>query len=848
MKVAIVAPSPVPFTIGGAEKLWWGLWQHLNAEGRHQVELLKLPSPERDLREVMASYRRFSELDLGHFDTVMTTKYPAWMVAHEDHRLYLQHPLRGLYDTWPWPALAHHSPFDPAAWPDPAGVKPALAAASPARDALQSLLAAAPARSQLGELFGAFDELAADAAMEALLAFPGPLARALVHHLDRIATAPGAISRYAAISRTVTRRANYFPRGVPVQVVHHPSDLPLFPPAPNLAAGEQKQAAFFTASRLDAPKRLGLLLDAYLASGCRTPLHIAGTGPQMEALKAQAGEDRRVRFLGFVPDAELVGHYQRSLAVPFVPHDEDYGLITVEAMALGKPVITCRDSGGPTEFVRHGDTGWCVAPQKEALCAAFEDAEADPEASRAMGERARRSVAHVTWTHTAKRLMAPVPPALPAAGKAHSAFPVVAGLGEGERWLVLNTFAVYPPRGGGQSRIYHLYRHLAREAGVTITLLVLDTQASEPKRHWIAPGLEEHRIPLTSHQFDDLHQCSERLGAPLDDLYAIRAWAENPAFVAALDEHAASATLAICAHPYLVHALQAHFSGPWWYESHNVEVDLKRAILAPALQGASDENRRLAEGYLADAEAAEALACRQSDRLLACAEDDLAVFRQRYGVPADKGTVVPNCADLEAVPYVDGALRRQWQHRLGMARPLALFIGSWHGPNLEAAQVIAERLAPAYPGVDFLLVGSLCLHPELGELPANMRRAGLVDDAQLKVLLASADVALNPMLSGSGSNLKMLDYAACGIPILTTPFGNRGLAFPSSSVWVSEVGSLAACLGQILAAPQADRQRRTLEARQYVEQHFDWRDAARRCLVAAECEGSGPLAMRSHCD
>lgn len=830
MKIAIVAPSPVPFTIGGAEKLWWGLWQHLNGEGAHQVELLKLPGPERDLREVMASYRRFAELELGHFDAVITTKYPAWMVAHPDHRLYLQHPLRGLYDTWPWPELAGRDAFDPAAWPEPLAVRRALAAPSPPRETLRRLLAAGPERDQLGELFAAFEALAEDSAQALLLAFPGPLARALVHHLDRIALAPGAISRYAAISRTITRRPDYFPRGVPVQVIHHPSDLPLFPPSPALDGGEPR--AFVTASRLDAPKRLDLLLDAYLSSHCRVPLHIAGTGPQAEALKRQAGDDPRVRFLGFVPDAELVDHYRHALAVPFIPRQEDYGLITVEAMALGKPVITCDDSGGPTEFVRHGDTGWCVPPEAEALRRAFEAAEADPEASRRMGERARQAVAHVRWAHTAERLLgAPPEPLRPGEPEEPGAFPVVKGQGAGPRWLVLNTFPVYPPQGGGQNRIYHLYRHLAREAGVTITLLVLDTRAEAPSRAWIAPGLEEHRIPLTAAQFDELHRLSQRLGAPLDDLYAIRGWADNPEFVAALKAHAAEVSLGICAHPYLVHALTAHFTGPWWYESHNVEAELKAAILGPALNGDDAEARCHAERLLAEVEAAEALACRDSHRLLACAEGDLTRFRRRHDLTADKGRVVPNGADLQALSYIDAATRRAWQRRLGGSRPLALFIGSWHGPNLEAARLIAARLAPAHPGVDFLLVGSLCQHPELGELPANMRRAGLVTDGELKILLASADIALNPMLGGSGSNLKMLDYTASGVPVLTTPFGNRGLDFSADAVWLAEPGDLATRLGELLAATDEQREARTRAARCHTERHFDWRRIARRCLA-----------------
>ena len=100
MKIALIAPSGVPFAVGGAEKLWWGLQHHTNQLSDHQMELIKLPSAERNFKELIASYQRFSELDVSHFDRVITTKYPAWMVDHPDHHLYLQTPpaqARSLY-------------------------------------------------------------------------------------------------------------------------------------------------------------------------------------------------------------------------------------------------------------------------------------------------------------------------------------------------------------------------------------------------------------------------------------------------------------------------------------------------------------------------------------------------------------------------------------------------------------------------------------------------------------------------------------------------------------------------------------------------------------------------------
>ena len=53
MKIAIVAPSGVPYTVGGAEKLWWGLLDTLRRRPGTEVELVKIPAPERDFAEVV---------------------------------------------------------------------------------------------------------------------------------------------------------------------------------------------------------------------------------------------------------------------------------------------------------------------------------------------------------------------------------------------------------------------------------------------------------------------------------------------------------------------------------------------------------------------------------------------------------------------------------------------------------------------------------------------------------------------------------------------------------------------------------------------------------------------------
>ena len=137
----------------------------------------------------------------------------------------------------------------------------------------------------------------------------------------------------------------------------------------------------FTASRLEHPKRIDMIIAAMQEVSSDIPLYIAGEGDDLARLKALAEPDPRIVFLGQISEDALKQHYANALAVPFVPYDEDYGYITIEAMLSGKPVVTTLDAGGPTEFVIDGETGRVVAPEARALGQALDALVRDPAAA-----------------------------------------------------------------------------------------------------------------------------------------------------------------------------------------------------------------------------------------------------------------------------------------------------------------------------------------------------------------------------------------------------------------------------------------------------------------------------------
>lgn len=722
MKVAIVAPSPIPFLVGGAENLWNGMLHHFNQQPGYEVEMIKVPIKESNLLEIAQAYRRFLQLDLDHFDMVISTKYPAWMVQHPNHHVYMQHKLRGLYDTYP-----AHLPLTVDTWlPELAEVQKLLAQpATQPQDVLQLVTSI----EALAEVDG-FDA--------SVLALPTPLSRTVVHWLDAYALSRQRIQRLTAISATVAGRDDYFPEGVD-GVFYHPSNL-----APAEAVNTPK-FGFFTASRHEDAKRIDKIIAAFKRTRGPWTLRIAGVGPATEALQYQAEGDERIEFLGRISSEQLAEEYARACWTIFLPQQEDYGLISLESMQAGTPIITTNDSGGVAEFVDHGQTGLVI--NEDQLAQTMQQCIDGEISSYALRSACLERADKVSWDCLAKDIL--VNPEQPI---------------ESQHIVVAVPFKVWPVRGGGQQRVYQLYRQVAKTHRVTLVSIANVTASSV---YEIAPNLTEICIAKTEvhKQFDcffhDLHEQS------VDDCVLVKHDILTPEYRQVLAQQASSADLLIASHPFLYNAIKDVWRGPVWYDAHNVEYDMKQIVMADK----QDKSELLQQVYEAEQQL-----LHDSKLVLTCSEGDSKRLVELYGNSPAQFEVVANGVDIEAVPFVEQQQRNNARLRSGLVMPVALFIGAWHGPNIEVLNWL-KQLALARPDWQFWVIGSVCLHPDAEEVPANLILLGVLDEQQKSQVLKLANVALNPMVEGSGTNLKMLEYAAAGVPILTTEFGNRGLQF-----------------------------------------------------------------------
>lgn len=205
--------------------------------------------------------------------------------------------------------------------------------------------------------------------------------RPLIHYLRLWDYAAAArVDHFIANSEYVAARIRKHYRRE-ATVIHPPVE------ADSFACSEQREDYYLMVGQLVAYKKTDIAVEAFSRMGKR--LRVIGDGEELKALREQAGPS--VEILGRQPFAEIQRHYAGCRALIF-PGVEDFGIVPLEAMASGRPVIAFA-KGGALETVVDGVTGLFFHEQSvDSLIAAIEKYEAleqnfDPAAIRAHAER-----------------------------------------------------------------------------------------------------------------------------------------------------------------------------------------------------------------------------------------------------------------------------------------------------------------------------------------------------------------------------------------------------------------------------------------------------------------------------
>jgi polysaccharide biosynthesis protein PslH len=371
----------------------------------------------------------------------------------------------------------------------------------------------------------------------------------------------------------------------------------------------------------------------------------------------------------------------------------------------------------------------------------------------------------------------------------------------------------HPTRDGLAIRNYHLLSGLAGEFRVRAFALAPPHLAG---RGEYPPGVESEEIPqagaalrraaaltrslLTGEAFPPLLYQSRRLAARLADRVA----ASRPAWIVAHSYHVA------------VTALESDV--PVWVDFHNVDSEIWKRM---------GERAAGLAGVLLRAQASRVA---RVERDIARRAAEVSCVSERDARALSAAGAAAACVVRNGVDLVRYAFRAE-----PSPEEKIFFVGdlSWP-PNAEGIRWFCEEVWPLVarlsPSAQVEILGrgaGAGLSRLMRNPPARVAFLGEGDDTRPH--WGRAAVAVVPLLSGGGTRLKILEAAACGVPVVSTPMGAEGLEFVPGEEILLPAGAedFAAAVARLLADAGA-RRSQAAAARRRVERQYDWRGIGRR--------------------
>lgn len=297
---------------------------------------------------------------------------------------------------------------------------------------------------------------------------------------------------------------------------------------------------------------------------------------------------------------------------------------------------------------------------------------------------------------------------------------------------------------------------------------------------------------------------------PLDDLVSLPGLAGYPQFLldtsltlytpARLTELLNWADVVMIEKPWQFPAIDSLCDDtPVLYSSHDVVTELYEEVRAkPFGEQVYNRVRNLEEQAV------------QSANMVICTSDrDRALLEDAYE-PEGNIFVAPNAVDGSTIRESPTEEQEydsiKTELDIPTEVPVGLFVGGRHGPNNDAVKqlkTIAEALRGADDSFHILIVGSA--GSTLENTPSNLTATGYV--SELEPYFDVADMGLNPVEWGGGTNIKMIDYFARGLPVITTEFGTRGFDLtPGEEALVGDTSDFPEMIQHLLTNPELRRE------------------------------------------
>lgn len=377
--------------------------------------------------------------------------------------------------------------------------------------------------------------------------------------------------------------------------------------------------------------------------------------------------------------------------------------------------------------------------------------------------------------------------------------------------FLLNDFEVSSPFGGGEVRINKLYAELSKSYNV---LLVCLNNSGKIKKTWITDNFLELSIPKSVAHLKEEAKINTQYWVSASDIVAAYMIEKNDLYISISNILAQSFDITVLSHPYMYNTLRHLSINYLIYESLNHELSLKQELL-----GSHPSRNKL----LDTVKNIESESCINSDLIISVADTDHKRLMQY--LPKSQKEIIITIRNGVEISYDEPLFQEYFSNvkALFSGHPLIIFIGSAHMPNIDSAKYIINTLAKEQPDCIFIIIGSVCNAITGEKIPSNILLFGKLDETHKNVLLSIADIAINPMFWGSGSNLKLAEYFSWALPTVTTPSGARGYDIEDGSeAVICNISQFSSKITQLLTNKQIAQ---TLKenALLYARSHLDWK-------------------------
>lgn len=374
--------------------------------------------------------------------------------------------------------------------------------------------------------------------------------------------------------------------------------------------------------------------------------------------------------------------------------------------------------------------------------------------------------------------------------------------------LVLNYFISGKiPTSGGQLRYFNLYHKLSKYYDIT---LLSQGPKDKKKKISFSPTFREIRVPKDRvHKKIKQELKKGKLITPFISLVRALSADYPTKYSRYYEELYPHHDVIIHDFPYML-GFDRYLgvdNKPRIYNSHNHEF-----LLVKQLWKGENAGKYIVYLYGLEKRLAE-----YADLVFATSEEERDSFTQIYNLDSQKVKLAPNGVNPE-----------EWTGKRKKSNPrtTAFFIGSKYPPNIEAVAFILHDLSPQCPEIDFIIAGTCC-PPFMDIKKPNVKLLGKVDQHKKMELFYTADMAINPMFSGGGINIKTLEFLSSGLPLFSTEFGVRGLNLIDEKHYIKANKENFANLLNKYHDHRKRLRSVAVKGQKYINDNFSWKNIAK---------------------